>query len=97
MTIDDLLPDWAIGKTSDYMAVGAQLATRDGRRTGNAVVTATEKHPLLGQLAVVVTDVGNTIRMTPRELVDAFHEPKWLMDPATHSGVARAKLEPPCL
>lgn len=74
------LPEWA-GKRSDgnYMEPGAQLATRDGRRTGNAYVDRIDNHDSLGPLAVVVTDMGNTFRMTPMELNEAFYPPAYVM------------------
>lgn len=74
------LPDW-VERRSDgtYMELGAQLTTRDGRRTGNAYVDSIEAHPSLGQLAVVNTDMGNTFRMTATELEDAFYPPAYVM------------------
>jgi hypothetical protein len=37
--IDELLPDWAVSRANgDYLAIGACLPTRDGRRIGNATV-----------------------------------------------------------
>lgn len=77
------LPTWAV-KISDgnYMEPGAQLATRDGRRTGNAYVDCIVEHPELGKLAVVITDIGNLFRMTLSELQEAFHQPSFVMDVA---------------
>jgi hypothetical protein len=74
------LPEWA-ERLSDgnYMESGAQLATRDGRRTGNAYVDSIEHHDALGKLALVVTDMGNTFRMTIKELEDAFYPPEYVM------------------
>lgn len=79
-TEDYPLPEWA-EKRSDgnYMEPGAQLATRDGRRLGNAYVDNLQQHDRLGQLAVVVTDMGNTFRMTIRELEEAFYPPAYVM------------------
>ena len=58
------LPGWAERRSDgNYMELGAQLATRDGRRFGNAYVDAIQQHNTLGQLAVVVTDIGNTFCM----------------------------------
>lgn len=74
------LPEWAV-RSSDgnYMEPGAQLATRDGRRLGNAYVDDIQQHDSLGQLAVVVTDMGNTFRMTIREIEEAFYQPAYVM------------------
>lgn len=75
-----LLPDWAERESDgNYMEAGAQLATRDGRRCGNAYVDRVEAHDRLGQVAVVVTDMGSTFRMTARELEGAFHPPAYVM------------------
>ena len=77
---DDLLPEWAHKKSDgSYLEIGAQLATRDGRRVGNAYVDELVQHDSLGQLAVVVTDIGNTCRMTLDELMEAFYRPEYVM------------------
>ena len=80
--LEQYLPSWAI-KASDgtYMEVGAQLLTRDGRRMGNAYVHSLEFHPELGELAFVITDMGNHCLMTRRELEEMFYPPKYVMDP----------------
>jgi len=77
---DVLLPEWAARRSNgNYMEVGAQLATRDGRKMGNAYVDGIESHLRLGEVAVVVTDMGNTFRMTSAELEEAFHSPAYVM------------------
>ncbi len=77
---DCLLPEWAVRRSGgNYMEPGAQLATRDGRRCGNAYVDRTEPHDSLGLVAVVVTDMGNSMRMTLRELEELFHSPAYVM------------------
>jgi hypothetical protein len=74
------LPHWAERKSDGgYMEAGAQLATRDGRRCGNAYVDRLEKHRRLGQIAVVVTDMGTVMRMTQRELEESFYPPAYVM------------------
>lgn len=82
------LPNWAV-KESDgnYMEVGAQLATRDGRKIGNAYVDCIGPHVPLGQVAVVITDIGNKVVMTAAELEELFYPPAYIMD----VGEARAK------
>ena len=98
------LPDWA-GKRSDgdYMEVGAQLSTRDGRRMGNAYVDSLEQHEALGQLALIVTDIGNTSRMTIGELQEVFYPPEYVMrideararrDRRRHTGVQMTRTTP---
>lgn len=68
------LPEWAISYATSYMEVGAALPTKDGRRTGNATIVSLENSPI-GQLAVVVTDAGNEMRLTELELAELFHPP----------------------
>lgn len=75
------LPDWAAGRSDgNFMEPGAQLATRDGCRCGNAYVDGIERHETLGQLAVVITDMGNRFRMTVGELEEAFYPPVYVMN-----------------
>lgn len=88
-----LLPTWAVGLTNDYMALGAQLCTKDGRRVGNAVViertdtigTVYAPHldynvPIILDAAVILSDMGNTLTLTLNELKELFHEPRYLID-----------------
>ncbi|WP_040579609.1 hypothetical protein [Methylobacter tundripaludum] len=74
------LPEWA-EKLSDgaYMEIGAQLATRDGRRCGNAYVDEIASHKTLGEVATVITDMGNRITMTESEMESAFYPPTYVM------------------
>jgi len=80
------LPEWAdfelLSGTDGYQCQYAQLLTRDGRRMGNAVITdfSVAKHGL-GTLAHVVTDMGNTMRMTRSELEECFYPPRYIMKP----------------
>lgn len=68
------LPKWAAKRSDgDYMEPGAQLATRDGRRCGNAYVDAVCNR--FGPLATVVTDMGNVFHMSLSELEAAFYPP----------------------
>ena len=73
------LPEWA-ERFSDgnYMEVGAQLPTRDGRRVGNAFVQGVLQDEQFGKLAVVVTDAGNVVRYTEEELRTAFYPPQYI-------------------
>lgn len=77
---DFMFPEW-VERRSDgnYMEPGAQLATRDGRMCGNAYVDGIEPHDSFGQVAVVVTDMGNSSRMTIQELEEAFYPPAYVM------------------
>lgn len=84
---DILLPKWAIGLSDgDYMQVGAQLRTRDGRRTGNAFVSKTytlqcpQKSKGLLTVAETITDAGNVMTLIMEELEELFYPPLWIMD-----------------
>lgn len=88
------LPEWATGRTTDYMTVGAQLLTRDGRRSGNACVIAVgvvEYHNLgvTYEAARVLTDAGNSMTLTRRELEELYYEPNYTMDPLTCPGIRK--------
>ena len=73
------LPPWAIrASDGDYLEIGAQLCTKDGRRCGNAYV---EGSYLKGgwEYVKVVTDMGTVIYLTLGELQEMFHPPVYLM------------------
>jgi hypothetical protein len=74
-------PPWAIGRTRGQFVLGAQLATRNGRRTGNAHIVGF-RDGLAGRVAEVLTDAGNRMSLTHRELADLFHPPRWVSDVA---------------
>lgn len=86
---DNILPDWAAAKIrdGDYLVPFAILPTRDGRNTGNAVLLEQIKDRQLtikGEVLnvyLVVTDVGNFIRLTPPEIEELFYPPKWVAKP----------------
>lgn len=66
---DHPLPDFASGKNPNRQAVkGAQLFTRDSKRTGNACIVSLSQHPKLGTLFLIRTDKGNEFKHTIREL-----------------------------
>ena len=78
-----LMPHWAVGSTTG-ICVGAQLLTRDGRHTGNAVVTG-RKHKLTLHGAAcgwtVLTDAGNSLVLCDEEIKQLFYDPpaRWVM------------------
>ena len=75
------LPFWAISRSNgNYMDIGAQLRTRDGRRCGNAFVNNLRDRPPLGIIADVVTDAGSSFSMTLSELEEAFYPPIYIMN-----------------
>lgn len=69
------LPEWASRLSDgDYMVVGTQLCTRDGRIIGNARVTKLEQYGV-----EVVTDMGTAIVLDKEELIELFHKPEYIM------------------
>ena len=76
------MPSWAIGHSGGEWVVGAQLATRDGRITGNAHILAVhlhELHPGYDELMYTcITDAGNYIHRTLGEMKSGFYEPTWV-------------------
>ena len=88
------LPDWAVARNFGYELVpGAQLCTRDGRRTGNAHIirpvvkevpaTADRNNPYGEQTYYeCLTDAGSKFTFTEQELETAFTIGDWISDPA---------------
>lgn len=77
-----LIPGWAIRMAQpEALELGAQLATKDGRRFGNAHIIAIEpgKHTE-DLLYTVLTDAGNIMRMSAAEIHNGFHPPRWISD-----------------
>lgn len=72
-----LFPPWAIGllEGEDSYVLGAQLCTRDGRKTGNAVIVDVGVEGF-----EVLTDMGTTLRFNEAELKSLFHPPKYYMN-----------------
>ena len=83
---DEQLPEWAIGLAYGEFVLGAQLATRDGRRTGNAHIIASGYVRFASLdipdylLYTVLTDAGNEFKMNEEELSDSFYPPYWVSD-----------------
>ena len=79
-------PDWAVDRNWDYSLVpGAQLCTKDGRRTGNAhiIKATTLMYGLVGESLVYecLTDAGSKFTFTEVELLEAFTIGDWISDP----------------
>jgi hypothetical protein len=55
--------------------VGKRLFTKDGRRVGNGIITGQMDHRLesMGTVWSVITDFGNDMRLTERELEEFYH------------------------
>ena len=68
-------PPWAIRAAEGFLQVGAQLSTRDGRKTGNAVIIGEQAYRPSNEqkrevfLYAVLTDAGNTMRLTTEEVL----------------------------
>ena len=71
------IPPWAKGATNDYTVFGALLPTRDGRSTGNSVVTrvtVTES----GVRIMVATEAGNVVGpLNLKEIENLYHRPEF--------------------
>lgn len=87
------LPEWAVARNFGYeLLPGAQLCTKDGRRTGNAHIVSIEvkgyKHLAdrnnpYGEVTVYncLTDAGSHFAFTAEELETAFTIGDWLSSP----------------
>lgn len=80
------LPHWAIKPSlGSYYELMGSLPTKDGRRTGNAVVVdVIEKtykctEDQIFKLIKVVTDAGNILLLTELEAEELFHRPQYVM------------------
>jgi hypothetical protein len=76
-------PYWATGLADpqqNYMQIGAQLATRDGRRCTNAVVADVDEFKSPYLLIKIITDVGNIFDLTLDEVEDRYYPPAYIMD-----------------
>lgn len=71
-------PKWVTEITSEVKA-GSVLFTKDGRITGNAVVSLVF-HSLEGEYVVAVTDAGNAISFPLKNLTKQFYVPIWVCD-----------------
>lgn len=81
-SVFDLMPHWANGTCDGQLVLGAQLPTRDGRRTGNAHIIAIgpAKWDERVTLYTVLTDAGTTLKLMAEEVVELYYQPKWTSD-----------------
>lgn len=82
------LPEWAVARNWGYELVpGAQLCTKDGRRTGNAHILRVREapeHPNYTHLYDCITDAGSYIgSFSETEVLEQFHIGDWISDPKT--------------
>lgn len=75
---DGQLPPWAYRRAKSYFDIGAVLYTRDGRRSDNVTVVSVSRSERHGRVAVLRTDAGDSVNMSEREVISAFHPPKWV-------------------
>lgn len=80
------IPDWAVDRNFGYELVpGAQLCTRDGRRTGNAHVVCLSDRTGISYTETLfecLTDAGSKFVFTEQELNSCFTIGDWISDPA---------------
>lgn len=80
----DILPEWAeeFHPSEGKHQIGAQLATKDGRVTGNGVIFCAVPWKFCPELYLflVVTDAGNVLTLTEAELNSLFHWPQYIAD-----------------
>ncbi len=74
------LPSWAVAPANGQYTLGTHLATKDGRRIGNAhIVEIRESKYILGlTIYMALTDAGNLVPFTAQELETVFHEPLYV-------------------
>lgn len=75
------LPSWAIASSTE-LVLGSHLATRDGRKTGNAHVVNISPGPrgTVKLLYTVLTDAGNEMKLNAAEVRELFHDPQYVSD-----------------
>lgn len=81
LNIEGPMPSWAERRSAgEYMDLGAQLPTRDGRLIGNAFVNGLRTIPERGLVADIVTDAGAKLSLTLDELSEYYHPPVYVMN-----------------
>lgn len=80
--VNDFRPHWAIATCNGELIVGAQLPTRDGRRTGNAHIVHIGTAPWDANLELytVLTDAGTVLKLLASEVVELYYQPQWVSD-----------------
>ena len=73
------IPPWAT-KRAAGLEVGAQLPTRDGRKTGNAHIVRITPAPRgrIGLHYLILTDGGNSFVMTEPEIEAQYYPPEFV-------------------
>lgn len=76
------LPHWADKHLNGEIELYAELATRDGRVTGNGIVIAAHQQDLVDpprKYYVILTDFGNRITLWEEAVQRQFHLPEFRM------------------
>lgn len=82
------IPPWAKERNWAYELIpGAQLCTRDGRKTGNAHIIDIEHRDYPGQAGLItvyrcITDAGSIFAFTEQEIETGFYVGDWISDVA---------------
>jgi hypothetical protein len=85
-TSEMILPYWAVGLANGVVQEGAQLCTRDGRKTGNAVVCGPKVSEHGNEYWTVLTDAGTEMLLNDAEVNEMFWPPMFVMAPETAPG-----------
>lgn len=100
ITQDDIdafaLPEWASDRTDgDYTHPNAALPTKDGRRTGNAVLIGLSDRQWENTAVTykIVTDAGNILRVNENELKELFNPPEFIMRTLLPAHIKALELE----
>lgn len=78
------IPEWAVAHNlTDELVPGLQLLTKDGRNIGNAHITVVTVPPT-PECEVyyhILTDAGNEVRFSKKEVLDWFYPGKFICTP----------------
>lgn len=76
------IPDWAVERNHGRELIpGAQLFTKNGRRTGNGWIVEIDviaAGPVGVPVFKILTDAGSFMQLTEKELEDAFEVGDWI-------------------
>lgn len=75
--LEEPRPEWAIGETGGALCLGAHLATKDGRRIGNAHIIGYRPKEGGGHYWQVITDAGALFVFPTEEIERLFHTTQW--------------------
>ena len=86
MSLEEPLPSWASSLVPKGRIIsGQQVLTKDGRVTGNGVIfqidvrQQNDDSEIWNTIFHIITDAGNIIKLTQRELFDQYHLGEFLM------------------